>query len=92
MFVDRCKKGVTLDLKHPRGKELFMEMVKKADVVVENFSAGTMDRLGLGWDVLRGKTPASSTRASVASATPGCGWTAGASTPPPRLPAATCGS
>jgi CoA:oxalate CoA-transferase len=57
MFVDRCKKGVTLDLKHPRGKELFMELVKKADVVMENFSAGTMDRLGLGWDVLRELNP-----------------------------------
>jgi len=57
MFVDRCKKGVTLDLKHPRGRKLFMELVRKADVVVENFSAGTMDRLGLGWDVLRELNP-----------------------------------
>ena len=57
VFVDRCKKGVTLDLKHPRGRELFMELVRKADVVMENFSAGTMDRLGLGWDVLRELNP-----------------------------------
>ena len=57
VFVDRCKKAVTLDLKHPSGRELFMELVRKADVVVENFSAGTMDRLGLGWDVLRGLNP-----------------------------------
>jgi crotonobetainyl-CoA:carnitine CoA-transferase CaiB-like acyl-CoA transferase len=36
---------------------MFMEMVKKADVVMENFSAGTMDRLDLGWDVLQGLNP-----------------------------------
>jgi crotonobetainyl-CoA:carnitine CoA-transferase CaiB-like acyl-CoA transferase len=53
MFLDRCKKGITLDLKNPKGKELFMELVKKSDVIMENFSAGTMDRLGLGWDVLQ---------------------------------------
>ena len=57
MFVDRCKKGVTLNLKDPRGREMFMKMVKKADVVMENFSAGTMDRLDLGWDVLQGLNP-----------------------------------
>ena len=57
MFVDRCKKGVTLNLKDPRGREMFMEMVKKADVVMENFSAGTMDRLDLGWEVLQRLNP-----------------------------------
>jgi crotonobetainyl-CoA:carnitine CoA-transferase CaiB-like acyl-CoA transferase len=57
MFVDRCKKGVTLNLKDPRGREMFMEMVKKSDVVMENFSAGTMDRLELGWEVLQGLNP-----------------------------------
>jgi crotonobetainyl-CoA:carnitine CoA-transferase CaiB-like acyl-CoA transferase len=57
MFLGRGKKGVTLDLKHPRGRELFTELVKKSDVVVENFSPGTMDRLNLGWDVLRGLNP-----------------------------------
>ena len=57
MFLGRGKKGVTLDLKHPRGREIFTELVKKSDVVVENFSPGTMDRLDLGWDVLRGLNP-----------------------------------
>ncbi|MCW4048648.1 MAG: CoA transferase [Candidatus Bathyarchaeota archaeon] len=57
VFLDRCKKGVTLDLKNPKGKELFKELVKKSDVVMENFSAGTMDRLDLGWDVLRELNP-----------------------------------
>ncbi len=57
MFVDRCKKGVTLNLKDSRGNEMFREMVKCADVVVENFSAGTMDRLGLGWETLKALNP-----------------------------------
>ena len=56
-FLDRCKKGVTLDLKKERGKELFEKLVQKADIVVENFSPGTMDRLGLGWERLRELNP-----------------------------------
>ena len=51
--VNRNKKGITLNLKAPEGKELFLEMVKKADVVVENYRPGVMDRLGLGYDVLK---------------------------------------
>ncbi len=57
MFLGRGKKGVTLDLKHPRGREIFAELVKRSDVVVENFSPGTMDRLDLGWDTLRALNP-----------------------------------
>jgi len=56
-FLNRCKKGVTLNLKEPRGKQIFMEMVKKADIVVENFSPGTMEELGLGWDTLKDLNP-----------------------------------
>jgi CoA:oxalate CoA-transferase len=44
----RNKESITLNLKHPRGKALFEQLVAKADAVVENFSAGTTDRLGLG--------------------------------------------
>jgi len=57
VYLNRGKKGVTLDLKHPRGREIFVELVKKSDVVMENFSPGTMDRLGLGWDVLQELNP-----------------------------------
>jgi crotonobetainyl-CoA:carnitine CoA-transferase CaiB-like acyl-CoA transferase len=45
----RNKLSVTLDLKDPRGRELFGELVRRADVVVENYSAGTADRLGIGY-------------------------------------------
>jgi CoA:oxalate CoA-transferase len=56
-FLGRSKKGITLDLKNSIGKAMFLEMVKKADVIVENFSPGTMDRLELGWDVLKEINP-----------------------------------
>ena len=47
------KKSVTLNLKDPRGRNLFLELVKKADVVVENFRPGVMNRLDLSWDTLK---------------------------------------
>jgi len=53
MNVNRNKKGITINLKHPQGKELFFELVKKSDVVVENFRPGTMERLGLGYNSLK---------------------------------------
>ena len=45
----RNKLGVTLDLKDPRGRDLFGDLVRRADVVVENYAAGTADRLGIGY-------------------------------------------
>jgi crotonobetainyl-CoA:carnitine CoA-transferase CaiB-like acyl-CoA transferase len=51
------KKSLTVDLKHPRGKALLKSMAEKADVLVENFAAGTMDRLGLGYEVMREVNP-----------------------------------
>src|SRR6266849_1416394 len=57
VMLNSNKESVVLDLKHPEGKALFLRLAGKADVVVENFAAGVMDRLGLGWDVLRAHNP-----------------------------------
>jgi len=58
MNLNRNKLGVTLNLKDPKAKEMFKEMVKQADVVVENYRPGTMEKLGLGYDVLKEVNPA----------------------------------
>jgi hypothetical protein len=57
-YRERNKLAVTLELKTPKGAELFRELVKHADVVTENFSVGTMERLGLGYEDLRTVNPA----------------------------------
>lgn len=51
------KKSVTLNTKSPEGKEIFKKLVKDADVLVENFRPGVMDRLGLSFDVLKEINP-----------------------------------
>jgi formyl-CoA transferase len=51
------KKSVTLNLKFPEGKEIFKKLVSTADVIVENFRPDVMDRLGVGYDVLREINP-----------------------------------
>lgn len=51
------KRSLTINLKHEQGKELFKRLIKGADVLVENFRPGVMDRLGLGFDVLKGVNP-----------------------------------
>jgi crotonobetainyl-CoA:carnitine CoA-transferase CaiB-like acyl-CoA transferase len=52
-YVNRNKLSVTLDLKSDDGKAIFKELVANADVLVENFAAGTTDRLGVGYDDLK---------------------------------------
>nr|WP_320145286.1 CoA transferase [uncultured Anaeromusa sp.] len=54
---NRNKKGVTLNLKSPKGKEIFLDLVRNADVVMENYRPGTMEKLGLGYDVLKEINP-----------------------------------
>lgn len=57
VMLNSNKESVVLDLKHPDGKALFLRLARKADVLVENFAAGVMDRLGLGWKVLHQENP-----------------------------------
>jgi len=57
VMLNSNKESVVLDLKHPEGKALFLRLVRQADVVVENFAAGVLDRLGLGWAVLHAENP-----------------------------------
>lgn len=56
-MVNRGKKSIGLNLKSEAGISLFKEMVKEFDVVVENFIPGTLDRLGVGYDVLKEINP-----------------------------------
>lgn len=55
--LNRNKRGITLDVRKPRGAELLRRLVRDADVVVENFAAGTMDRWGLGYGALSETNP-----------------------------------
>jgi len=56
-MLNGCKQSVVLDLKAEAGKEALLGLVRSADVVVENFAPGTMDRLGIGCDVLQALNP-----------------------------------
>lgn len=55
--INRNKKSVTLNLKHPRGKDILKALARQADVVIENFKPGTMQKLGVGYEVLRAENP-----------------------------------
>ncbi|MDR1132119.1 MAG: CoA transferase [Oscillospiraceae bacterium] len=51
--LNRNKKGITLNLKSEKGREIFLRLVEKADILIENYRPGTMEKLNLGWDVLK---------------------------------------
>ena len=57
MSLNRNKKSLTLDLKAPEGKEIFYGLTRKADVVMNNFTPGTMEKLGLGFEDLKKINP-----------------------------------
>src|SRR4051812_7185355 len=53
LAINRSKQGLSLDLATPRGRDLFLRLVADADVVVENFTARVMAKLGLAYETLR---------------------------------------
>lgn len=55
--INRGKKSIAIDLTTAEGKQLFLRACDRADVVMENFTPGTMDRLGLGWEALHARNP-----------------------------------
>src|SRR5215467_13815127 len=57
LLLNSNKKGITLNLKSDRGRVMFRDMAKTADVVVENLGPGALDRLGLGWQTLSTLNP-----------------------------------
>jgi len=57
LMMNRNKRGMAIDLKTDAGKALLLRMLETADVVIENFRAGTMERLGLGYDDLKRSNP-----------------------------------
>ncbi|MDO9534919.1 MAG: CoA transferase [Bacillota bacterium] len=57
ILLNANKKSVTLDIKHPKGKELVLQLVKHADVFVENFKPGAIEKLGFDYETLRNINP-----------------------------------
>src|SRR5438477_11113967 len=58
MMMNRNKRGIALDLKVPAARHALQRMIDRSDVVIENFRTGTMERFGLGYDVLHKTNPA----------------------------------
>lgn len=56
-YYNRNKKGIALDFSRPAGQEIVKRLVKDADIVVENFKVGTLDKLGLGYEDLKKENP-----------------------------------
>ncbi len=57
LVLNRNKRGIALNLKHPGGRDVLLRMVRDADVLTENFRRGTLEKLGLGYDVLSAANP-----------------------------------
>ncbi len=57
MILNRNKRGIALNLKRPQGREILLKMVRDADVLTENYRKGTLEKLGLGYDVLAAENP-----------------------------------
>ncbi len=57
LMMNRNKRGIAVDLKHEAGKEIARRLLRTADVAIENFRKGTMERLGLGYEEMRKQNP-----------------------------------
>lgn len=57
LVINRNKRGITLDLKAPDGVEIVKRLIKNADVLIENFRTGTMEKFGLGYETLAAINP-----------------------------------
>lgn len=57
LSLNRNKKSITLDLKKHRGRDIFLDLVKDADVVIEGFRPGVIDKIGIGYSNLKEKNP-----------------------------------
>ena len=56
-YINRNKKGITLNMKEEAGKKIFADMIKEADVVVENYKVGTLEKLGFSYDYMKELNP-----------------------------------
>ncbi len=56
-MINTNKRSMTLNLKSPEAVQIFLDLAKQADVVVENFAPGVLDKLGIGWEVLHKLNP-----------------------------------
>lgn len=57
MMLNRNKRGIALNLKHAEGRKILLKMVRNADVLTENYRKGTLEKFGLGYDVLAAENP-----------------------------------
>jgi len=57
LMMNRNKRGIALNLKHEQGRDVLLRLVRDADVLTENYRRGTLDKLGLGYDVLSKQNP-----------------------------------
>jgi len=57
LMLNRNKRGIAIDLKKPKGKAILLRLVRDADVLTENYRRGTLEKLGLGYDVLAKENP-----------------------------------
>jgi crotonobetainyl-CoA:carnitine CoA-transferase CaiB-like acyl-CoA transferase len=57
VVLNRNKRSLTLNLRDPRGREIFLKLVRSADVVLESFRPGVMEKLGIGYETLKSENP-----------------------------------